>query len=845
MNNKDNELNKTLEQDVSSPTRRRFLKGSAAAFAASTLPISMQFLSNGAMAQTGQQEILSGCHWGVFKGIVKDGHAVEFKPWEGDPHPSPMLEGVRDSIYSPSRIRYPMVRRAWLEQGPGADPDGRGSGDFVRVSWDKAIELVAGELTRVREKYGQQSVFAGSYGWKSPGRLHNCQTLLQRMLNLTGEFTSSSGDYSTGAAQVILPYVSGSLEVYEQCTTYPVLAEHTELMVFWGCDPINNSQISWQVADHGAFAGLKQLKDAGVEVISIDPVRTQTCEYFDAEWITPKPQTDVAMMLGIAHTLYSEDLHDQEFLDRYTSGFDQFKPYLLGETDGQPKTAEWASEICGLSADSIRDLARRFASKRTMLALGYATQRQHHGEQSTWMLVTLACMLGQIGLPGGGYGLSYHYSSGGAPTHESPILSAIDNASGAKSSGAAWLASSGAVSIPVARFVETLLNPGKTMQFNGNEIELPLIKMAYWAGGNPFAHHQDRNEMLRAWRELDTFIVHDFQWTATARHADIVLPCTTSYERNDIEQVGDYALSHIVAMKKIVEPQFEARNDFDIFAAIADKLGKGYEFTQGRTEMDWIRGFYEAAKIEARAKGMEMPVFNVFWDSNKPLAFPLEDKQKYFVRHQAYREEPILNALGTATGKFEIYSRTIAGYDYDDCPPHPTWMEPIERLDGPTTKYPLSIASNHPRYRLHSQLNGTSLRKLYAVQDREPCWINPRDAAVRNIKDGDVVRVYNDRGQILAGAVVSNDVMPGVLRIQEGGWFDPLDPREIGSLCRYGDVNLLTPGIATSKSAQANCGQTGVAEVEKFTGELPEVLVFSQPKPIVSPRVNSAMSSES
>ena len=828
MSKKTDELRVISYADVASPTRRRFLQGSAATAALSAIPFSLSLLSRGALAQTPSKEIISGCHWGVFKAVVEDGHAVQFKPWADDPQPTAMLEGVRDSIYSASRIRYPMVRRAWLEQGPGADPDGRGDGDFVRVSWDKAIELVAGEITRVREQHGQQAIYGGSYGWKSPGKLHNCKTLLRRMLNLTGGFTSSIGDYSTGAAQVILPYVSGSIEVYEQCTTYPVLAEHTELMVFWGCDPRNNSQISWQVADHGAFKGFEQLKAAGVKAICIDPVRTMTCDYLDAEWISPKPQTDVALMLGIAHTLLSEDLHDQKFLDRYTAGFAEFKPYLTGEADGQPKDADWAAEICGLDAETIRDLARRFASKRTMLALGYSMQRQHHGEQSTWMLVVLACMLGQIGLPGGGYGMSYHYSSGGAPTHNSPILKSIDDAAGG-GSGSSVSESGSDVAIPVARFVETLLNPGKTMQFNGTEIKLPLIKLAYWAGGNPFAHHQDRNEMLKAWRELETFIVHDFQWTATARHADIVLPATTSYERNDIEQVGDYALSHIVAMRKIVEPQFEARDDFDIFAAVAEKLGKGYEFTQGRSEMDWIRGFYEGAKIESRAKGMEMPVFDVFWESNKPLAFPLEEDNKHFVRHASFRKDPILNALGTATGKFEIYSRAIAAYNYDDCPPHPTWMEPIERLDGPTTKYPLSIASNHPRGRLHSQLCGTSFRDTYAVQNREPCWLNPKDAKARGISDGDVVRVFNDRGQILAGAVVTDDVMSGVMMVSEGGWFDPLDPREIGSLCRYGDINNLTPGIATSKLTQANCGQTGVADVEKFTGELPDVTVFSQP----------------
>ncbi len=296
-----------------------------------------------------QEGTLSGCHWGAFYGIVKDGRAVEFKPWSGDPAPSPQLPGVLDSLYSPSRIRYPMVRRAWLEKGPGADPDGRGSGDFVRVSWDKAIELVADELVRVRKKYGQQAVFAGSYGWKSPGRIHNCRTLLRRMLNLTGSYTSSSGDYSTGAAQVILPYVSGSLEVYEQCTAWDNLAKHCQLMVFWGCNPLNNSQISWQVADHGAWPGVAAMKKAGTKVISIDPVLTETCKELNGEWIAPRPQTDVPMMLGIAHTLYTEKLHDQAFLDRYTTGFDRFLPYLLGKTDGTPKSAVGREAACQIS----------------------------------------------------------------------------------------------------------------------------------------------------------------------------------------------------------------------------------------------------------------------------------------------------------------------------------------------------------------------------------------------------------------------------------------------------------------------------------------------------------------
>ncbi|WP_145110372.1 trimethylamine-N-oxide reductase TorA [Cereibacter sediminicola] len=809
-------------------SRRGFLRQSATVAA---LGMADAALPRGAaFAQSAGTEILTGCHWGMFRATVENGRATAIRPWEGDPWPSPQLKGVLDSIYSPTRIKYPMVRRAWLEQGPGADPAGRGTDDFVRVSWDDVTELLARELVRVRDSYGPEAIFGGSYGWKSPGRMHNCQTLLRRLLKLNGGFTSSMGDYSTGAAQVILPYVTGSIEVYEQCTAWPNVVENTELMVFWGANPLRNSEICWQVADHGAFLGIDGLKQKGTKAICIDPIRTETAQYLDAEWIAPRPQTDTAMMLGIAHTLYSENLHDAEFLAKYTVGFDRFLPYLLGASDGTPKTADWAANLCGIPAETIRDLARRFAANRTMLALGYSTQRQHHGEQSTWMLVTLACMLGQIGLPGGGYGLSYHYANGGAPTHLSPILPSITDTPGQSAGGgAAWLSAGGTVVIPVSRLVETLLNPGATMDYNGTKITLPTLKLAWWAGGNPFSHHQDRNEMVRAWQALETFIVQDFQWTATARHADIVLPATTSYERNDIEQVGDYALSHIVAMRKLIEPLHEARSDYDIFTAVADKLGFGYAYTEGQTEMDWIRSFYEAAMIEARAKGMEMPVFDVFWNSNQPLAFPLPEEQRQFVRHATFRADPLLNALGTPSGKFEIFSRAVQAMGYDDCPPHPTWMEPIERLDGPTANYPLGVAANHPVKRLHSQLCGTILREDYAIAGREPCWMNPADAAARGLKDGDLARAFNDRGQILVGIRITDEIRPGVVRIDEGGWYDPADPRTPGSLCRYGDVNVLTTGIATSRLSQGNCGQTAVCEVERYEGTPPEVRVFLEP----------------
>ena len=773
-------------------------------------------------------EVLTGSHWGAFRAKVEGGRFVSLKPWEKDPAPSHQLAGVLDSVYAPTRIKYPMVRRAYLEKGPGTDPQGRGAGDFVRVSWDQALDLVTKELQRVEKTHGPAATFAGSYGWKSVGRLHNCQNLLRRMMNLKGSFVNSSGDYSTAAAQIVMPHVVGTLEVYEQQTVWPVVVDNTELMVFWGANPVLTNQIGWVIPDHGGYEGLQALKAKGTKVLCIDPQKTATAEFFGAEWIAPRPQTDVALMLGIAHTLYAEKLHDEKFLAQYTTGFDKFLPYLTGESDKTPKSAEWASAICDVPADTIKDLARRFAKSRTMLAAGWSLQRQHHGEQAHWMLVTLAAMLGQIGLPGGGFGLSYHYANGGTPSADAPALTGITDG-GKAVAGAAWLTESGAASIPVARVVDMLLNPGKEFDFNGTRAKYPDVKLAYWVGGNPFVHHQDRNRMVAAWSRLETFIVQDSQWTPTARHADIVLPATTSYERNDIESVGDYSGRAIIAMKKVIDPVFESRSDYDIFAAIAERLGKGKEFTEGKSEMEWIKSFYDAALTQAKAKKIAMPEFDAFWNGDGVVEFPVTSG-KSFVRYAKFREDPLLEPLGTPSGLIEIYSKNIEKMNYDDCGPHPRWYEPAERLGGPTTKLPLHVTTAHPNSRLHSQLCATVLRDSYQIAGHEPCLINPKDAADRGIKDGDVVRVFNDRGQILAGAKVTDAIRPGVLRVSEGGWYDPLEPGKPGTLCRYGDVNVLSMDIGSSRLGQGNCGHSIVANVEKYAGPPVTVDVFTAPK---------------
>ena len=808
------------DPDPAGLTRRHVLAATAAFE-------TMAWLGVPAQAAVPDGEVFTGSHWGAYYGKVANGRFAGVRPWEKDPAPTRMLAGVQDVVYSPSRIRYPMVRRAYLEKGPGTAPETRGQGDFVRVSWDRALDLAANEIKRVQTEYGPWAVYGGTYGWKSSGRMHDCVAWLQRLLNLTGGFVGRSGSYSTGALTVIMPHVVGSQEYTEPQTPYPVVQEHTDLLVFWGADPLNNDQIGGGVAGHSTAPFIAGLKQSGKPVIFIDPVRNETARVLGGEWIPIRPQTDVALILGLAHTLYSENLYDKAFLGDYTVGFDKFMPYLTGQSDGVPKTAAWAAGITGVPEATIKDLARRFARQRTFLVAGWAVQRQHHGEQPLWALIVLAAMLGQIGLPGGGFSLGYHLGGGGAPIPKSVTLSGIPIGT-RPADGKPWPASRGVTTIPCARIVDMLLHPNEPFEFNGKKVIYPDVRLAWWAGGNPFGHHQDRNRQVRAWRKLDTFIVQDFQWTASARMADIVLPATTTAERNDIEAIGGSPASAIIAQKQLIEPLYESRSDFEILRGVAARLGLEAAFTDGKGETEWIRSIYGTAQTRGQAIGVRLPDFETFW-RNGLVEFEVPEASKQFVRYADFRADPVLNPLGTPSGLIEITSETIARMQYDDCPPHPAWLEPFERAGAAGTKYPLHVNTKHSPFRLHSQLNGTVVRDLYAVKGREPMLINPRDALARGIADGDVVRVFNDRGQILAGARVTPDVAPGSVVVAEGGWYDPLTPGEAGTLCRYGDVNVLTADIGTSRLAQATSGHSIVAEVEKFRGRIPEVTVFTAP----------------
>ncbi|EHP6233088.1 molybdopterin-dependent oxidoreductase [Escherichia coli] len=652
-------------------TRREFIKHSGIAAGALVVTSAAPLP---AWAEEKGGKILTAGRWGAMNVEVKDGKIVSSTGALAKTIPNSLQSTAADQVHTTARIQHPMVRKSYLDN-PLQPAKGRGEDTYVQVSWEQALKLIHEQHDRIRKANGPSAIFAGSYGWRSSGVLHKAQTLLQRYMNLAGGYSGHSGDYSTGAAQVIMPHVVGSVEVYEQQTSWPLILENSQVVVLWGMNPLNTLKIAWSSTDEQGLEYFHQLKKSGKPVIAIDPIRSETIEFFgdNATWIAPNMGTDVALMLGIAHTLMTQGKHDKVFLEKYTTGYPQFEEYL--------------------------------------------------------------------------------------------------------------------------------------------------------AGGGNFTHHQDTNRLIKAWQKPEMIVVSECYWTAAAKHADIVLPITTSFERNDLTMTGDYSNQHIVPMKQAVAPQFEARNDFDVFADLAELLKPGGKeiYTEGKDEMAWLKFFYDAAQKGARAQRVTMPMFNAFWQQNKLIEMRRSEKNEQYVRYGDFRADPVKNALGTPSGKIEIYSKTLEKFGYKDCPAHPTWLAPDE-WKGTADEKQLQLLTAHPAHRLHSQLNYAELRKKYAVADREPITIHTEDAARFGIANGDLVRVWNKRGQILTGAVVTDGIKKGVVCVHEGAW-----PDLENGLCKNGSANVLTADIPSSQLANACAGNSALVYIEKYTGNAPKLTAFDQP----------------
>ena len=756
-------------------------------------------------------------HWGPFLiDTDEDRHQVAaVRGHPADPEPSPIGQTLTDA--TKCRVARPSIRQSWLRAGPGATFDQRhterrGADPFVEVEWDVALDLVANEIDRVATEHGHPSIYGGSYGWGSAGLFHQASNQTRRFFRMLGPYTDAELTYSSAAAATIVPYILG-LGWYPACgqqTAWSVIAERCELFVSFGSLRLNNAQVFFGgQGPHHTRDWIAKAAANGTSFVNIGPLRDDEAPEAASRWLPIRPSTDVALMAGLTHTLIEHGRADEDFLASHCVGWPTVKAYLLGESDGQPKDAAWAAEITGISVDAIVALANEMANRRTMVNLSFSVQRTDHGEQSYWMAAALAAALGQIGLPGGGLAFpfgSHGRPGGGQPPVRPPRLPIPPPPDGQSN-------------ISVSRVVDMLERPGEPFQFNGRDGVYPDTKLVYWVGGNVFHHHQDLGRLERAWQRPETIVVHEPFWTPMARRADIVFPATTALERADF---GD-AETFLLAAHAAIEPAGDARDDYDIFAALADRLGFGDDFTEGRTSHEWLEHLYD----DFRNRNEGLPTFDEFWEAGSvayPGIEPVGTTDHVFLG--SFRNDPTGNPLPTPSGKIELFSETIDGYGYDDCPGHPTWMEPYERLGtSAAERFGLHLVSNQPTTRLHSQLDHSSHSRDAKVAGREPARLNPNDAAARGIVDGDVIRVYNDRGACLAGAILSDAVAPGILQLATGAWYDPDDD----GTCKHGNPNVLTRDKGTSRLAQGTSAHTCLVEVERFDGEPPPVTAFDPP----------------
>lgn len=761
-----------------------------------------------------------GSHWGFYS---HEGTDQSLQPLASDPDPTTFGAELAADRLAPCRILRPAVRLSFLENGHSSSKGQRGAEPFVEVTWKEALNLVAGEITRVKDRYGSGAIFSGSYGWSSAGRFHHAQSQLKRFFNMIGGSVRSVQTYSYAAGEVILPHVIGSTDgLISGHTPWSQIIGHSELILMFGGTPLRNAQVNaGGVARHGTREALLACRDAGARFINIAPVRDDAADELAADWLALRPGTDAALLLALAYTLIATDQHDAGFVQRYTVGFETFRDYLFGKSDGVIKDPAWASAITGLAAETINQLALTMAAKKTFIMMSWSLQRADHGEQPYWAVVALASLLGGIGQPGQGFGFGYASVAGiGQPPSavKWPSLpqgqNAIDDF------------------IPVARIADMLLSPGESYQHNGKSRIYPDIKLVYWAGGNPFHHHQDLNRLVDAWQRPDTIIAHEHWWNAHSRHADIVLPAATYLERDDLIASGrDSFLGY---SEQVTPPPPDVLTDHEILRRLSAILGVEQSFTDGLSEAEWLEKLYGQALAEAALSGIRLPDFDHFRQVGLIDGGSITPETPFLA---GFRADPVTNALRTPSGRIELASASIARFGYEDCPGHPAWLEPSEWLGAEAaSRFPLHLLSCQPHDKLHSQWDHAAPSRDTKRGGRQPIRVHPQDALSRGLVEGDIVKVENLRGACLAVISITEAIRPGVVQMATGAWFDPSDPSRSCSLELNGNPNVLTPDHGTSRLAQGPSPNSCLVEISRFSETAPPARAYRPPDLVADPR---------
>jgi len=706
-----------------------------------------------------------GC---VLKVHVRDGVITRIETDDGEGlqyRACPKGRAHRQWMYSPDRLKYPMKRAGE-----------RGHGKFERISWDEALDTVASELKRVREAYGSSAILLLTGGGDA-AQLHHGKPM-HRLLSLTGGYTATWGIASFEGARFasLATYGTGS-----SANTRDDLL-NSRLIIMWGLDVVST------IHYNNTRYYLAQAREKGIRIVSVDPKYTNSTATFAHQWIPVRPGTDTAMLVAMAHVIIAENLQDQSFLDTYTFGFDRFKDYVLGTEDGVPKTPAWAEAITGAPAEAIAGLAREYATtKPSALMPGWGAGRTANGEQFHRAVMVLAAMTGNIGIHGGNsgagvYGQTYNHELGRILTvGRNPVDQGAPRRKDALSGlGAAGLSTR----VHNSKVWDAILE-GKAGGYPAD------YKLLYVLNSNYLNQHPNVNKGVRALKALEFIAVQEQFITSTARFADVLLPVTYFMERNDITTGG--GMPFYGYLSKAVEPYYEAKSHLEIATALAERLGIS-DFND-KTEEELLK--------ELVAGSGDIPDY----DTLKRNAIHRVKLSEPGVAFKKQVEDLQNNPFPTPSGKIEIYSQQIADIDDPTIPPIPKYIETWENLNDPLAeKYPLQLITTHPKLRVHSQFyNVPWLTEL----ETQSIIINASDAQARGIKDGDRVRVFNDRGEVAIPANVTQRIMPGVVDILEGGWYTP----DENGIDQGGCPNVLTRD--DSSPAGAFASNTSLVQVQK------------------------------
>lgn len=762
---------------------------------------------------------------------------------------SPLSLCYKKRIYSKNRIPFPMKRVDWDPQGE-RNPQNRGKSGYVRISWDEAAQLVADEIKRIHDTYGPASVLCEYDGHGETKIVHASHGCMVKMLELCGGFTSQARNPDSwegwywGAKHVwgMDPLGQQSL----QNNIIKDISQNGDAVLFWGCDP-ETTPLGW--GGYMASRICYWFTDIGVKQIHIAPDVNYTNAVHADKWIPIRPNTDAAFQLAIAYTWIKEGTYDQEYLDTHAVGFDNFAYYVMGGEDGIPKTPKWAEEICGVPCHTIKAFARYWAKHAVSIAHcnGGSYIRSVFSHEPARLEVVLLGMQG-LGKPGANQFKLLEWTLFGMPTVTPlPPSTKIPNL-GAAYRG--WVHGSQPSFIPKTMIPQAIMDPPVTWyghisaglpredQFTG-PFSFPLegnerIHMVWsdtpcwetcWNGGY---HMQDamRHESIEClvvqhpWMENETLL------------ADIILPSNTKFETEDIGTDSDNGQWNLVFYERqAIQPIGDTKSDKEVVAEVAKKLekfGGPYEdllnrYLGGKTDDEWIRLGFDTCGVPEDLSFEE-------FKEKQYYPFPtVENYDELPVGLSKFYQDPDNNPLRTPSGKLEYYSTSLAeGFpDDQERPPVPHWVDESPAHQERTylergRKYPFLLVSNHPHFRVHAQHDDvTWFREIETCKVEgpdgyryEPIWINPIDAGKFGLVDGDIAKLYNERGGVLGGIIVTERIMPGVLYQDHGSRVDSIVMGE-GGLDRGGANNLIAPTPTTSKNTAGEVTSGFLVNIEK------------------------------